>query len=257
MVVRKACYEAAGPFDPELRICEDSHMWLRLSRRFRLVGMPQPLVRIRVHSGNTMGNAARFCQYRLLYVHKLFGPLAALPAGQENDGRMAYAYGYRACAFAYLQAGGENEAWHELIQAGRLLPAIWDEVELYYELLCGRQPRGRRGDAAVIDVPARLAAVRRRLKRLDGGQRRCAYGNLYLAGAMVSDKAGEWRRARGYLLRALFWQPRLLGRPLVLRRLIKLVLGKRMSRLLKAQLVRPGNGDPDAIAVSVKPLSTL
>jgi hypothetical protein len=217
-------------------------MWLRLAGRYRLIGIPWPLVRIRVHRGNTMANAARFSYYRLLYISKRFGPLDEIVDGEGGDARLAYAYAYRSCAYSYLQAGEEEIAWHYLTSAGRLLPTIWTEVDLYYELLCGQQGRGQRGDVAVLDVPARLADVWQRIDQLDAAsaglapeQRRLAYSNLYLAGTMINDTAGSWRPALACLLRAVRWNPALLKSRLILRRLIKLVLGHRVIDLFRGR----------------------
>lgn len=270
MVVRKACYEAAGPFDPELHICEDTDMWLRLAGRCRLIGIPRPLVRIRVHGGNTMANAARFSYYRLRYICKRFGPLDELVDGESGDSRLAYAYAYRSCAYSYLQAGEEDIAWQYLTSAGKLLPAIWTDVDLYYELLCGQQGRGQRGDVLALDVPSRLANVRQRINQLDAAsaglapaQRRLAFSNLYLAGTMINDTAGAWRPALAYLLRAMGWNPGLLKSRLILRRLIKLALGHRAADLLRDRL-RGGQArqqpalqsDPNANSISVESIPT-
>ena len=61
--------------------------------------------------------------------------------------------------------------------------------------------------------------------------RRPAYGNAYLALAMLSDQAGDWRVARHYLLGAIRANPRLSGSYSVVRRLLKLCAGKRLMRV--------------------------
>ena len=58
--------------------------------------------------------------------------------------------------------------------------------------------------------------------------RRTAGGTAYLARAMLSDQAGDWNAARGYLRKAIRFHPLLLRDPSVCRRLIKLSLGQRV-----------------------------
>lgn len=47
-VVRKSALEAVGVFDESLRTCEDYDLWLRLSERYLLSHLAEPLVTIRV-----------------------------------------------------------------------------------------------------------------------------------------------------------------------------------------------------------------
>jgi len=55
MMVRRRSLEAVGVFDATLPVfgCEDWDLWLRLARRYAIVGIDEELVRYRVHDANT------------------------------------------------------------------------------------------------------------------------------------------------------------------------------------------------------------
>jgi len=49
---RRACQDAVGLYDPEYIHAEDWEYWLRLSRRFRMMRVPQVLYQYRMHSSS-------------------------------------------------------------------------------------------------------------------------------------------------------------------------------------------------------------
>jgi dTDP-4-amino-4,6-dideoxygalactose transaminase/glycosyltransferase involved in cell wall biosynthesis len=51
-VIRRAWLDRLGGFDETMRCAVDSEMWIRYSFQVRMVYLPEPLVRRRVHSGN-------------------------------------------------------------------------------------------------------------------------------------------------------------------------------------------------------------
>lgn len=83
-VVRKAAYEAVGPFRSELMTCEDWEMWMRLAVRFEVAFLPQPLAVYRIHGANTShrlredGTEARHARAAI----RAFAPLLD-PASRE------------------------------------------------------------------------------------------------------------------------------------------------------------------------------
>ena len=52
VLVRRACLEAAGPFDESLRIGQDTDLWFRIARLYPFAVVNQTLVRRRFHGGN-------------------------------------------------------------------------------------------------------------------------------------------------------------------------------------------------------------
>ncbi len=225
MVVRKSCYDTVGNFDTQFLIAEDYDMWLRLSKQCRIQGIPRPLVRIRVHEANTMHNVDLFRDAHLALARKHFG-----------DSKTAYGYTLRTIALKYIEMGDEQQGWHFLMQAARYHPPILARLDTFYELACGHQPRGRRGRAAELNIESNASAMMHGLDALFDdaspevlSMQPDAYGNAYLALAMLSDQAGRWGPARRYLLQAIRYHPALLRDRKIIRRMLKLIAGKRLT----------------------------
>jgi len=240
IVVRKTCYDEVGGFDPQFRISEDYDMWLRLSRRYRLVGVPRPLVRVRVHAANTMSDTDTLCQMRLALVKKHFGELADSHKASSDVAPTAYGYAFRSIALKYIEGGLPKKGWPYLQTAVALHPGLLQSLDTFYELALGDQPRGYRGQANMLDVAANAAELLGRLKTLFADAppevqalRGVAFGNAYLALGMLSDQARDWSAARRYLLLAARYNPRLLSGSF-LRRLIKLCLGRSTVEWLRS-----------------------
>lgn len=243
LVARKACYDQVGGFDPQFCISEDYDMWLRLAGQFRIMGLPLPLVRIRIHTTNIMSDIDALVKARLALTRKHFGELDSSGGTHPDTIKAAYGYALRSIALKYVETGQPTNGWPYLERAAALHPTILQRLDTFYELACGNQPRGYRGQAKLLDIERDGADMLRRLDALFASasshvqaMRSAAFGNAYLALGMLSDQAGDWTAARRYLLQAVWHHPRLLSRSFV-RRLVKLVAGKRMVGLLRH---RPG-----------------
>ncbi len=242
VVARKACYTRAGLFDQQLRVSEDYDMWLRLARGCRLEGISLPLVRIRVHKGNTLSNADAFCEARLMILRKHFAASEGNDPDRLRRSGLAYGYGLRSIATMYVANGQAEKGWQFLTKAAARHPQILEQLDTYYELALEDQPRAYRGDATQLDIRHSQAEIMQRLEKLfrtSGSRvkdlRRSAYGNAYLALAMLCDQAGEWKEARYHMRRALATNPSLLCQRGFGRRLVKLYLGKRVVRQLRRE----------------------
>jgi glycosyltransferase involved in cell wall biosynthesis len=245
VVVKKVCYDRVGGFDPQLHIAEDYDMWLRLTGEFRLAGIPRPLARIRVHATNTMSNIDVQCQARLTLLHKHFGVSQTNENALPEKSRTAYGYAYRAIATQYIESGQPDRGWSYLMKAATLHPPILEELDTFYELALGDQPRGYRGDVTRLDITANGIEMLHRLDVLFDSAgvdiqvlRGTAYGNAHLALAMLSDQAGQWGAARRNMLRAMRACPRLLCQSSTMRRLTKLFIGKSMVSWLRRLTLR-------------------
>jgi hypothetical protein len=62
-----------------------------------------------------------------------------------------------------------------------------------------------------------------------------AFANAHLALAMLNDQAGNWKVARNHLIQAIKVNPRLLVSYPTVRRLVKLLAGKRLVGALRAR----------------------
>lgn len=56
VMVRRAVQDVVGGFDDELDRFEDTDMWRRISRDYRVDGIPEPLIKVRTHTGNRLDN---------------------------------------------------------------------------------------------------------------------------------------------------------------------------------------------------------
>ncbi len=242
VVVRKRCFDEVGPFDTQFRICEDYDMWLRLAEQFSIIGLPRPLVRVRVHGGNTIGSMNMLLHYRMLIVHKHFGLPKGDPATWSVDKRRAYAYAYAYAATAHFQTGEAAPGWQSMEEACLIWPELLQRLDIFYELVVGDQPRGYRGQADRLDIVrngdkllAWLAGLFSRHVDLSA-LKSAAYGNAYLALGMLSDQARHWTDARRYLNKAIRSNPRLLTAYPVVRRLAKVYAGPMVvDRIKKSQ----------------------
>ncbi len=241
IVAYKRCYDQVGPFDMELRICEDYDMWLRLAQTYAIFGMPQPLVRIRVHGDSEiMRDRVALCEYRLALTRKHFGPREGDPSLWTEEKRRAHAFALQMCALMYIEDGDSDAGWKLLTDAVFIWPALLDKLDVFYELACGAQPRGYRGRADLLDIDAsgrellgRLAALFESAGASLDQKRGRAYSNAYLALGMLSDQAGQWTKARRYLVQAMTSWPALAVSPSVILRFAKLCSGQKLVNFVR------------------------
>lgn len=241
VVVRSETVRSTGLFDERLTSVEDWDLWLRITANGgQLRTIPQPLARYRVVTGSMSTNAGRMHANRMAVLAKHFGPPEGDPRAWPAEKRTAYAYAYRAAALGYIAQREAGEGWRFLRQAIETDPAILARLDTFYELALGDQPRGYRGEARLVDLQRNGAEMLCRLSDLFASAgpsvqalRSAAYGNAYLALAMLSDQAGDWAAARRYLRQAIRWYPAFLREGSVVRRLIKLTLGQRLVANLR------------------------
>ena len=240
LVVRSRCFRKVGHFDTQLRVAEDYDMWLRLARSFTIVGLPQVLVEVRVHGDNTMSDLEAFGEAHIAIAQKHFGGAYNARDAQPPENKRGHALAYRSIALAHAQQGSFDAAWSYLAKAVAISPALLARLDTFYELACGDQDRALRGQADLLDVEGNAVQLLQRLDYLFTNApanvralRPAAYGNAYLALAMLSDQAADWVAARRYLVRAI-WANRslLMSRP-VGRRFLKLCAGRRVIQRLR------------------------
>lgn len=54
--VRRSCLDTIGHFHPQLRICQDFELWLRMARRYPIGFIDRPLASYRRHEGAMTAN---------------------------------------------------------------------------------------------------------------------------------------------------------------------------------------------------------
>jgi glycosyltransferase involved in cell wall biosynthesis len=243
VTVRKTCLDRVGLLDETLRGCDDLDMWLRISRMHRFRGIPQALVLYRMHGGGLSSNEVHMFRDKLRVLSKQFGPHRGDPLEWSEEKRRAYGFAYRSGAIAHIQQGQTDEGRLLLAQAVEIDPHILECLDTYYELALGDQPRGYRGHADLLDLEKNSTEMLESLDMLFAGRdplivsmRRAAYGNAYLALAMLGDQAGHWSVARRWLGRAVISNPGLLFSYSVVRRFLKLCAGQRLVTFARSAL---------------------
>lgn len=127
VVFRRSALEAVGPFDVCLRGTDDWDLGIRLSARFRAIGVPETLARVRLHPDQQGGNAMAMYRQarRVLQKHRTLHPRcracreartvsrqilrADLAAARKGHARQAWTRGWYGAALLYAVAA----AWHE------------------------------------------------------------------------------------------------------------------------------------------------
>ena len=229
-----------GVFDTSLTSVEDWDLWLRISEQHLMASLPDILARYRVYPGSMATNAARMYSNRMAVLAKHFGPPEGVVVGWPDEKRCAYAFAYRITALGCIAQDEMDEGWRYIRQAAETYPGLLARLDTFYELACGNQPRGYRGYAKTLDIAANGEEMLRRLDALFASAsppiqalKGAAYGNAYLALAMLSDQARDWSAARRYIRSAITAYPKLLWSAAAVRRLLKLHTGQRIIQLIR------------------------
>ena len=238
MFVRKHCYDAVGFFDTSLRALEDLDMWLRITSRFKVIHTTKILTRHRILPGSMSTDPTRQFENRLQVVKKNFGAEPA-PTGEWNeDQRRAFSRAYLVSAVEYLQAKNEIRAFECLRSMAIARPALLARVETFYELACGDQPKGYRGEFASINLEQNTRVTLRLLEKLFADHelrltefKRPAYANAEYAFGLLAYGQGNTRAARRHFLGALSFQPSLI--------LNRSFVGSLLRSFLGATLIQP------------------
>jgi hypothetical protein len=241
VMIQAEAVREVGLFDEALRSTEDKDMWFRVTRRYTLLGIPEPLARYRVYPGSMSTNAARMHENRMAVLRKGFGPDEGDPAQWSQDKRLAFSRGYRRSACERMEQGDVDTGWNFLFRGVEISPDMLSEVQTYYELVCLRQPRGYRGQEGNLDLvdigEEILTVVQAHLDRSGAPLirlRRIARATACLAIAQLAEHGGDWGLARRYMWQAFVASPRSLASTGSMRRVLKLALGKRCSAVVRS-----------------------
>jgi hypothetical protein len=233
VVVRTQIVMEVGLFDTGLQGqgTEDWDLWLRITKRYPMRGIPEPLAGYRVYPGSMSTNAAKMHACRISALTKQFGPPEGDSTRWRKEKRRAYGFAYSGTAFAYTMQGDTTQGWQLLDRAVQIYPNLLERVETYYELACGDQDRTVRGMAVFLDLAdakKRIFGWLTHLNTLEqlavASFRGKAYGSAYLALTMLSNQSGS-HATREYLRNALRANPRLITHKYVIFQLTKQSIG--------------------------------
>ena len=241
MFVRKECYDRVGLFDPSLRALEDLDMWLRITKQFKVIHTTKVLTRHRILAGSMSTDPTRQYQNRLSVVKKHFGAEPGPRGVWSVDQRRAYGRAYLTSAVEYLQVHNEARAFDCVYSMVSADPDLLSRMETFYELGCGDQPKGYRGEFASVDVEQNYQVVMHLLNRLTHAHelhsvrayRRSAYANAHYAFGLLAYGQDKNQAARRFFFGAVRYQPGLLFDRTLAGFLLRSLIGPKLIHRLK------------------------
>jgi hypothetical protein len=122
-VLRRACFDQAGLFRPELRACEDYEMWCRLLHRtkFRAERIDAPLTLYRQRDTSLSYDPTNFVAAADAAMRYLRAEMPEIPAGVFNAGQAEH---YRIAAWRAARRQRVRAARRLMLQAIRLHPRL-------------------------------------------------------------------------------------------------------------------------------------
>jgi hypothetical protein len=254
MLLRRRCYDDVGLFDEALRSCEDWDVWLRVARTHHVLSSARILTRHRALPLSMSANPERMLIHRLAVLRKHVGeePARGVPMGGAREtelGRRAYGRAYLAGCVEYLQAGDQARAVGCFRQMVAVFPDLLTDLDTFYQVGCGDQPKGWMGDLSSVHVSRNGEMLHAMLDgvfddpetgRQVGPYRRRVYATAAVAMGTLAYGARQCGEARRWLVRAMRADPNVLLRPRWATLWMKSLLGARMLDWLKARRQRPG-----------------
>jgi glycosyltransferase involved in cell wall biosynthesis len=223
VMVSRHCYEIVGLFDESLTACEDWDMWLRISQQFNIISVDQVLIRHRVLTGSMSSDPLRMLQNRLAVLRMRIGGHTSEPGELSSSQRATYGQAYFTTCIEYLQRHDITNAYDCFHKAITIYPELLTDLSTYYELGCGNQPKGVRGNFATLDITHNANILFKLLNQLfsEPAHRKLlqqyqhdAFNRAYVALGLLSYGAAQFDKARAFLSSAIANDPKLiLDRP--------------------------------------------
>ena len=130
VVVRRCCFETVGVFEPNLILCEDWDMWIRIASRYSVAVVKEPLAYYRQHLNNISKNYRTFLQDSRTVIEKAF---ASVPSELLYLRNRSYGYANLYLAWRSLQSRDYQAVSHFRQQAlahYSQLRYSWDSIRL-------------------------------------------------------------------------------------------------------------------------------
>lgn len=235
VMVRRECFDAVGYFDENLRFGnEDWDMWLRILTKYHMVGVSAALAKYRISNESMSAKWDLMEQSKRIVIAKHFGPEED---GGSNIHQIAYGGLYMSSALLYLQNGDVARGRSSLRRAFVTHPEIMNHLDTFYQVCLAHQPQGSRGVFEELDFEQIVQEFVHDMNAVWGtdplppellSRQAEAYGNAYLALALIGYGCRRMRLARQFAFKAVLVQPTLLFRRQVFALLIKSSLGSRL-----------------------------
>jgi len=237
VTVRKSVLDDVGPLDLSLRGTDDWELWLRVAKKYAFIGISDVVALYRMHGGGLSANTEHMLADKKKAIARHFGPEEGNPAKWPDLRRRAYGSAYRLAGLAHMEARNMAEGQARLKQALVYYPEFAQRIDLFYELACGFQPRGYRGNFGSHNLQESEEVVFNTVQFVfDSAEtapalrtfRNIAYAHAYLALGMLAYGAGHMRQSRAYMIRAVKAKPTIVTDPRLVSRYVKSFAGRRV-----------------------------
>lgn len=212
MVVYKYCYETEGLFDTGLTAVEDWDRWLKIAKKYKVLGISDRLVRYRIVHESMSSNPERMLSNRLTVIRNHVGGDLSDYLEWSNEEREAYARVYLAATVEYLQVHNFEKAYECFKKMVLILPDLFVANDVWGELSWGDQARGYRGDYVTLHIQRNESYLLSLLDKLLRDpqvpdsvtlRKSSAYANAYYSLGLRSYCGGKLQKARHYFLEAV------------------------------------------------------
>ena len=238
--LRRYVYDNIGLFDETLRACEDWDVWLRVTKKYKIVHSPNILTRHRILPGSMSTDPQRMLTYRLAVLKKHVGDE---PVGNGSSvAHRAYGRAYLGSCVEYLQYGNTDRAYECFQKLANIYPVLLTELDTFYQLGCGDQPKGSMGDLASLNVKRNSVPLLLMMTSLFSDSRtgkdvrlleRAASAKAYFALGMLAYGTREFRESRWFFARAVFTDFKYLFNRELTSRWVKSLMSPKLVDFLK------------------------
>lgn len=239
VLMRRGCYETAGPYDQTLKACEDWDVWLRILEKHPIAGVADVLIRHRVLPGSMSSDPIRMLVNRIKVTENRFGTLdSPMPFAAEKI-KWIYAQNYFVSAIEYVQFGDLEKAYELFEKAVKLDPEMLTHTGTFYELGVGPQPKGSRGQLHNLDLDTNEQTIEMFLERLKHAglipveDENLVWSVAYKTLAQVAYGGEDLSKARQYMLKAAGYDKSLMASPEFVKFMAKSALGAEAIGRLK------------------------
>jgi len=241
-------YDEVGFFDEALRACEDWDVWLRVVKQFKIIHSAEILTRHRILAGSMSTDPLRMLTARLTVLSKHVGK-EPTESGSSITHR-AYGRAYLGSCVEYIQYGGSDRAYECFQKLAKIYPTLLTEVDTFYQLGCGAQPKGSMGDLSSLNVKESSLPLLAMMKKLFAdaevhevkSMEAPVYSKMYFSLGLLAYGARDFTDARRNFMYAVLKNFGLLFDRQLISLWIKSLLGSKVMDGLKSIRQRTVSG---------------